>query len=175
MCTRNKLLAVVLFVFVALSLGCAKVNFSPMASNKKEDTVFTKYLKGEVDRNYMVEWMFLDVEDFRSKAYGINQEIIERGSLNQQEQDKTLVLQYELNLIIQEFNKQNRFSRAYQITKSMVSRAMEEGHVVASMSPSEVRKNGAPPKSISNSNWGVTNSILKNGFIIEEVHFLDPY
>lgn len=176
-CFVRNLMILVLTLSAAVS--CAPVKFSKAnnaaKNNSKQDiepTMLGHYLDGDVTREYMIAWIFSDSESFRGTIYDINYEIAQKENLSNQEIDRILALEYDLNRYIHRFNDQGFFSKAYGITASFTEKFFRDEDYTLSIGLRKLENEGVDPMSISDSHIGVLNSVFVNGFNFEEVDLL---
>jgi len=107
---KGVLVTFLFLIFVVLLSSCAPVKFTaPQASEgsqfenpqelvlNKEKTILEKYLDGEIDKDFVVAYLFSDIENFRLKIYDFSKEIQSYSTLSIDQHNKILVLEYDLN------------------------------------------------------------------------------
>lgn len=160
---------IILNLAMAFVVSCAPVKFS---SEKEKSSVFELYLMGQYNREYMVAWIFSDAEGFRARIFDIKTQIASYAFIEPHFQDRIIDLENDLNFIIQKFNDKNLFVRTYQVAASGLEKYFRDGDYAISVSPTYLRQEGMSPITLSDSVHGVVNSVIKNGFTMEEVDLL---
>jgi hypothetical protein len=158
-------------ILIITTLGCAPIKFSGgHRAPPREKSVFQKYLDGEINRDDVVAWFFVDESKFRMKVLLVQEELAHRN-LSRTDIDRTDLVNYDINGAIDKFNDRNVLSRSGRITSSIVVKSINENNV-SGQSYSEVEENGARANSISESAIGTVNSVMKNGFVIQKIDLL---
>lgn len=156
----------------------AKTQSTAISSPANVYTLLELYLMEKIERDYMMAWFFKDIRIYRAKMVLIKNEITSKKPLSSHDTNRILLLEAGMNDSIRTFNQRNLFARTREVFNAAVRSSdyyTFKERIRSDYTLPEIERQGVPAQAISNNLPGFLGSIMKNGFQIENVDFLDRY